>query len=162
MGLLPRVERPSIPDDGQENNEALRSLIREELLGYSPGRKTKSGDMAEDLRLNAPNVLKFRPSSHGSDPDVLGPPPHARASLTGSGPRAAVADRHWGELGSDYVRKIKKTPYKVLDAPGLKDDFYLNLIDWSQRNVLAVGLGSRVYLWSAATAKVTNQYSSPR
>ena len=38
--------------------------------------------------------------------------------------------------------KIPKAPFKVLDAPALKDDFYLNLIDWSNENVLAVGLGS--------------------
>ena len=30
---------------------------------------------------------------------------------------------------------------QVLDAPALQDDFYLNLVDWSAQNVLAVGLG---------------------
>ena len=29
------------------------------------------------------------------------------------------------------TRKVSKVPYKVLDAPGLQDDFYLNLVDWS-------------------------------
>jgi len=43
----------------------------------------------------------------------------------------------------------------VLDAPGLKDDFYLNLVDWSAANVVAVALGSTVYLWSGATGTVT-------
>ena len=52
-------------------------------------------------------------------------------------------------------RKISKTPFKVLDAPNLQDDFYLNLVDWSSTNVLAVGLGACVYLWSACTSKVT-------
>ena len=52
-------------------------------------------------------------------------------------------------------RKIAKVPTKVLDAPSLQDDFYLNLVDWSSHNVLAVGLGNCVYLWSAATSKVT-------
>lgn len=28
-------------------------------------------------------------------------------------------------------RKIAEKPYKVLDAPALSDDFYLNLVDWS-------------------------------
>jgi len=41
------------------------------------------------------------------------------------------------------VRKISKTPYKVLDAPSLQDDYYLNLVDWSHNNVLSVALGSR-------------------
>lgn len=37
----------------------------------------------------------------------------------------------------------------------LQDDFYLNLVSWSQTNLLAVGLSSCVYLWSAATSQVT-------
>ena len=44
---------------------------------------------------------------------------------------------------------------QVLDAPQLADDFYLNLVDWGNTNVLAVGLGPAVYLWSATTSKVT-------
>lgn len=29
-------------------------------------------------------------------------------------------------------RQIPKIPFKVLDAPALKDDYYLNLVDWSE------------------------------
>ena len=49
------------------------------------------------------------------------------------------------------VRKIPKVPFKVLDAPSLEDDFYLNLVDWSSTNILAVGLGTAVYIWSASS-----------
>jgi cell division cycle 20-like protein 1 (cofactor of APC complex) len=56
---------------------------------------------------------------------------------------------------SQKHRKIAKLPIKVLDAPALQDDFYLNLIDWSEQNLLAVGLSSSVYLWSAVTSKVS-------
>lgn len=52
-------------------------------------------------------------------------------------------------------RKIPKSPFKILDAPSLQDDFYLNVLDWSSEDVLAVGLLNTVYLWSAATLKVT-------
>jgi len=52
-------------------------------------------------------------------------------------------------------RKISRAPYKVLCAPDLQDDFYLNLVDWSSQNTLAVGLEDGVYLWSACTSKVT-------
>jgi WD40 repeat protein len=45
--------------------------------------------------------------------------------------------------------------WQVLDAPSLQDDFYLNLVDWSSQNVLAVGLGTCVYLWSASNSKVS-------
>ena len=47
---------------------------------------------------------------------------------------------------------------QVLDAPALQDDFYLNLVDWSTQNVLAVGLGSCVYLWSACTSRVIKDF----
>ncbi len=38
-------------------------------------------------------------------------------------------------------RIISKTPERTLDAPNLTDDYYLNLLDWSKNNVVAVGLG---------------------
>jgi cell division cycle 20-like protein 1 (cofactor of APC complex) len=51
-------------------------------------------------------------------------------------------------------RAVSKVPYKVLDAPELADDFYLNLVDWGSGGVLAVGLGDSVYLWNSETGKV--------
>lgn len=42
-----------------------------------------------------------------------------------------------------------------MDAPNLCDDFYLNLVDWSQSNQLAVALGTSVYIWNANTASVS-------
>lgn len=53
------------------------------------------------------------------------------------------------------LRNVCKTPYRVLDAPELADDFYVNVVDWSSTNVLGVGLGSSVYLWTAHTAAVS-------
>ncbi|KZF25038.1 anaphase promoting complex protein [Xylona heveae TC161] len=52
-------------------------------------------------------------------------------------------------------RAVSKVPYKVLDAPDLADDFYLNLVDWGSSNVLGVGLGSCVYMWNAQSGRVT-------
>jgi len=51
-------------------------------------------------------------------------------------------------------RKIPRAPYKVLDAPSLRDDFYLHLLDWSSNDLLAVGLDKSVYLWDAKTSSV--------
>ena len=52
------------------------------------------------------------------------------------------------------IRKIASAPYKILDAPALCDDFYLNLVDWSSMNTLAVALGQHVYIWNANTSSV--------
>ena len=52
-------------------------------------------------------------------------------------------------------RKISKVPYKILDAPCLVGDFYLELLHWSARNQLAVSLGNAVWLWSGETGNVS-------
>ncbi|KAJ8586963.1 hypothetical protein M405DRAFT_822444 [Rhizopogon salebrosus TDB-379] len=46
-------------------------------------------------------------------------------------------------------------PYRVLDAPELADDFYLNLEDRRSTNVLGIRLGSFVYLWTAHNAALS-------
>ncbi|KAK1327001.1 Protein FIZZY-RELATED 2 [Acorus calamus] len=52
-------------------------------------------------------------------------------------------------------RRVPPSPFKVLDDPALQDDFYLNLVDWSSHNVLAVGPGNCLYLCNACSSKVT-------
>jgi len=61
-----------------------------------------------------------------------------------------------GFIGENAMADFKGSNWlQVLDAPSLQDDFYLNLVDWSSQNVLAVGLGTSVYLWSASNSKVS-------
>jgi cell division cycle 20-like protein 1 (cofactor of APC complex) len=42
----------------------------------------------------------------------------------------------------------------VLDAPGLLDDFYMNVLDWGSSNLMAVGLSGDLYVWNGGTAAV--------
>lgn len=58
-------------------------------------------------------------------------------------------------------RAVAKVPYKVLDAPDLADDFYLNLVDWGSQNILGVGLGSCVYMWNSSSGRVTKLCELP-
>ncbi len=51
-------------------------------------------------------------------------------------------------------RAIPTAPERVLDAPGLLNDYYLNLVDWNCKNILAVALDKTVYLWNAATREI--------
>ncbi|KEH22236.1 putative transcription factor WD40-like family [Medicago truncatula] len=39
---------------------------------------------------------------------------------------------------------------RILDAPYILDDFYLNLLDWSSRNVVGIAIENSVYLWNAS------------
>ena len=130
--------------------------------------------------LPARNVLRFMSSSSGGYGGANGSAPYYGGSGGGGGSGGAFnfssggAEENLDRISRPFSlspvggtsqrllaaprkakRKIAKVPFKVLDAPALADDFYLNLVDWSSLNVLAVGLGSCVYLWSACTSKVT-------
>jgi cell division cycle protein 20 (cofactor of APC complex) len=56
--------------------------------------------------------------------------------------------------GSQFRRRVQTAPERVLDAPGLLDDYYLNLLDWSSGNQVAIGLERNVYVWSADSGSV--------
>ncbi|KAG1882440.1 WD40 repeat-like protein [Suillus subluteus] len=58
-------------------------------------------------------------------------------------------------MSPDNSAVSAKRPIAFSTAPDLADDFYLNLVDWSNTNVLGVGLGSCVYLWTAHNAAVS-------
>jgi WD40 repeat protein len=51
-------------------------------------------------------------------------------------------------------KNISSSAYKILDAPTLKDDFYLHLLDWSKKGIIAVGLESSVYLWDSFSSSI--------
>ena len=49
---------------------------------------------------------------------------------------------------------VPSAPERILDAPELIDDYYLNLIDWGSTNQVAVALGCVVYLWNADSGDI--------
>lgn len=51
------------------------------------------------------------------------------------------------------MRKIRDTPYKILDAPSLQDDFYFDIVNWSAQNYITIGLINHVYSLNASTGK---------
>ena len=165
-----------------EYSGSLNNLIRSELLGASYLDMNASvvrtinvdgslinGNMSSSSmsnrspnRAQTANVLKYKSNIGGRRIDS---PLNGNSLLYGGGSSSLLSSSSGGlPLGtvigspSKPVRKIPKVPFKVLDAPNLQDDFYLNLVDWSSSNLLAVGLGSCVYLWSACTSKVTKMH----
>ena len=65
-------------------------------------------------------------------------------------PKRLVTQTRNGIVAISISVKINSMMNIVL----LQDDFYLNLVDWSGQNILSVGLGTCVYLWSACTSQV--------
>ncbi|KAG6909445.1 hypothetical protein DXG01_000430 [Tephrocybe rancida] len=64
-------------------------------------------------------------------------------------------------IGATKARKIPTQPERVLDAPGLVDDFYLNLLAWSPANTVAVALEAATYIWHADTGTVSQLGDAP-
>ncbi|KAF8148466.1 WD40-repeat-containing domain protein [Crassisporium funariophilum] len=62
---------------------------------------------------------------------------------------------------TNKTRKIPTQPERVLDAPGMVDDFYLNLLSWSCQNAVAVALESSTYIWKADTGAVVQLGECP-
>jgi cell division cycle 20-like protein 1 (cofactor of APC complex) len=50
---------------------------------------------------------------------------------------------------SQTIRVFPKTPYKVLNAPRLKDDFYTSVLDWNKDDQISVVLDNAAYVWSS-------------
>lgn len=110
------------------------------------------------------NLFSYMSPRHHSH--VAGHPTPSRTPQSRHGPNLDTRSEMYSlspvRFGSQQMllsprrqpRAVSKVPYKVLDAPDLADDFYLNLVDWGSANVLGVGLGSSVYLWNAQTSRV--------
>ena len=62
---------------------------------------------------------------------------------------------------AQFRRRVLTAPERVLDAPGLADDYYLNLLDWSSGNQVAIGLERNVYVWSAESGTVNPLLECP-
>ena len=63
-------------------------------------------------------------------------------------------------LHQKSMRYIPQYPEKILDAPDIVDDYYLNLLDWSPDNILAVCLAQTVYLWNAVTGDIQQLFDT--
>jgi cell division cycle protein 20 (cofactor of APC complex) len=113
--------------------------------------------LSESMGIPAPNrrILSFK-----------APPPKASHAVSHIDAQRnyllasnASASRGTAQAGAGAAGvKKRNPPYvpdKVLDAPGFQDDYYLNLIDWSSENRVAIALGDIAYVWDAESGSVT-------
>ena len=56
----------------------------------------------------------------------------------------------FANLIASFPLIILQSPDRTLDAPELIDDYYMKLLDWSTRNVVAITLKNTVYMWNAS------------
>eukprot|EP00934_Nitzschia_sp_Nitz4_P000142 Nitzschia sp. Nitz4//scaffold221_size33835//27433//28851//NITZ4_007855-RA/size33835-processed-gene-0.17-mRNA-1//1//CDS//3329542569//142//frame0 len=149
--------------DGTMSSRNLHNLLlRSELLGenVSPyGSNSSSPRTAQTTPSprDGASRLRFQSPRQAFQENVFNPvlDPSSVVNNFSLTPVGSATSQRLMASPQKRSRRIAKVPFKVLDAPALQDDFYLNLVDWSSQNVLAVGLSTCVYLWSACTSKIT-------
>ncbi|CUS09246.1 unnamed protein product [Tuber aestivum] len=159
----------------EEANRTFSTLLRSELFHNeipqsTPASLSTRNSATREARARTP------PTSNGSSTKAPSTPsknlftymsPKTRTPQTRHGPKVDTRSEIYSlspvRFDSQRMllsprkqpRTVSKVPYKVLDAPELADDFYLNLVDWGSTNILGVGLGSCVYMWNSASGMVT-------
>lgn len=117
----------------------LNELLRSELLGENmdpvtsahAGRQGSAASVRNPLRESGNNFRFQSPRQVQMD----------RLYSSNTGPESIINSFSLNPMGSETshrllsspqkrTRRIQKVPFKVLDAPALQDDFYLNLVDW--------------------------------
>ena len=139
-------------NEGNNNSQTLlNALLRSELLGSTPsdtsfissnsgpsptnnnndpqGRGARNDDLDTPQR---ENVFRFQNTPRLNAHERLRDS-YSTSSVVNSfhlSPVASASGHRLLAAPQKRKRKIGKVPFKVLDAPSLQDDFYLNLVDW--------------------------------
>ncbi|KRF98128.1 uncharacterized protein Dwil_GK27017 [Drosophila willistoni] len=142
-GRMQQCCRQSRINHEMANNTAFACILRNEFIGMDI---TSLKDLnPDDLQMNKDNRL-YNYGYAGRN---------AANVIAGGVSTVSPSTQKLLSLPLQPNRKVPKLPYKILDAPEMQDNYYLNLIDWSSQDLLGVGLGCSVYLWNAKTSKVT-------
>ncbi|XP_068634803.1 cell division cycle 20.2, cofactor of APC complex-like [Aristolochia californica] len=105
----------------------------------SPSKEAYRKQLAEALNMNRSRILAFKTK----------PPTPVESVFQESYSDNNTAAHQVKSVKSR--RYIPQTAERTLDAPEIVDDYYLNLLDWSSSNVVAIALGNTVYLWDASS-----------
>ncbi|RZC56715.1 hypothetical protein C5167_015583 [Papaver somniferum] len=107
-------------------------------VASSPSNKAYRKQLAEVLNLNRTRILAFKnkPSK----------PVESLFLEASTEKRRKLTKPH---------RSIPQIADRILDAPDIYDDYYVNVLDWGSSNVLAIGLGYTVHLWDATESSAS-------
>uniref|UniRef100_A0A7S3AYK9 CDC20/Fizzy WD40 domain-containing protein n=1 Tax=Haptolina ericina TaxID=156174 RepID=A0A7S3AYK9_9EUKA len=105
-------------------------------VNRSPAKEEYKRMMQEVMQVARPRVLNFGSQVAQAATD------HENAM------RSNYTHNRLSSIGTrKYIRHIPQDSERILDAPMLANDFYLNVLDWSKTGLLAVGLADSVYSW---------------
>jgi cell division cycle 20-like protein 1 (cofactor of APC complex) len=126
-------------------NEILKqNVLNENSFSLNPEYSSSSNNLSSSISIIKKNIFSFKSEQK--------PKENFYSILNNQ-----------KENENNTSRKIAQKPFKILPAPNLLDDFYLNLLDWSSNNDIAVALGNSVHLWcmNQTSESILFTYDSP-
>ncbi|KAH1150200.1 hypothetical protein GLYMA_16G061100v4 [Glycine max] len=103
---------------------------RENPLVMSPSREAYQKHLAEAFNMNRTQIFAFKNKA-----------PTRRVQLV---PNSILSRPPPKPNSSKPNRYIPQSSERILDAPDILDEFYLNLLDWGSSNVLSISLANTV------------------
>ena len=137
---------PSLHRDGSQSptNPQLHSPGKQPEWPNSYDDTIHSHRLASALEIPiSPKLLHF--SSQPSSP-VRSPPPQLHHQDETFLP--ALLDPPSLLRRTQRKRSVPPDPFRILDAPELRDDYYAQPLSWSLHGSVAVALGMDVYIWT--------------
>lgn len=154
------IPNRSVMDPSISTYEIETSTQRAALdVNASPAKEAYKKSLATHLFHGTPYnnpVLSFSALSHS------GTARYALSALEAAEDISALRlhycqnhQRSSGSVHNVVGRYVPQSPERILDAPELIDDYYLNLLGWNSDNILGIALCESVYLWNAGSGSVT-------
>ncbi|KAL8346536.1 hypothetical protein RB598_000438 [Gaeumannomyces tritici] len=170
-GVAPDINSVSIAVGDGRGNFALRGTNTRFFSCDFLGPDLKPDEEAEQHQGRLAAALEIDRALRILDFDFTGSPHKASRKKAPRWDRMSPRKTFWN--GAQWINDAKPpnsltrvlpcSPFRVLDAPRLRDDFYCSVLAYSPAShTLAVGLGSTLYTWSEAAGVNTldNQFSS--
>lgn len=135
---------PENPQQPATPSEPVSRLNREVLKGLqqTPGRRLMTFCSSSSGSSCSPTVVSAKAAAVGPGSPISLKRSHAACSPKLASPKKKT------------MRVLPSGPSKILDAPDLMDDYYLNLLTWGSNNVIAIALHNAIYLWHAADGHI--------
>ncbi|WBW75071.1 meiotic fizzy-related APC coactivator Fzr3 [Schizosaccharomyces osmophilus] len=130
------------------NSEAFRILDNSQ---HGRKHKHKEDALPKMLNLNLSGVLNYKTLDKRENRTSKRLTDFSARQLPGTpttqGHLDHFQERRIRSLIHPYQGAIHESPIRILEAPGLLDDFYISPLAWSNHGELAVALRQHVYLW---------------
>ncbi|CDZ97112.1 Anaphase promoting complex, Cdc20, Cdh1, and Ama1 subunits [Phaffia rhodozyma] len=144
---------PNGAHSSSNNTLTISSALQTDLVDHSSA-SSSSASLTSLSQAPTSRILAFaQPAPLASTSHDL---THAQLRKYTKFPSASAAASAGAKVDAkERKRAIPTRPERVLDAPGMVDDYYLNLMAWSSDNMVGIGLGEGVYVWNAESGGVS-------